>query len=68
MHVFRFKNKNLWIAIILSSVGILFHDDSAFCSGSEGTCFQRNLGVSHFIVTFNHLEWTYSICAVWVNP
>ena len=34
------------IAVILSSVGILFHEDSTFCS--EVTCFKRNRGVSHF--------------------
>ena len=34
------------IAIILSSVGILFHEDNTFCS--EVTCFERNRGVSHF--------------------
>ena len=33
-------------AVILSSIGILFHEDSNFCS--EVTCFQRNLGVAHF--------------------
>ena len=34
------------IAVILSSVRILFHEDSTFCS--EVTCFERNHGVSHF--------------------
>ena len=34
------------IAVIVSSVGILFHEDSTFCS--EVTCFERNRGVSHF--------------------
>ena len=34
------------IALILSFVGILFHEDSTFCL--EVTCFERNRGVSHF--------------------
>ena len=34
------------IAVILSSVGILFHEDSTFCS--EVICFERKRGVSHF--------------------
>ena len=33
-------------AVILSSVGMLFPDDSQFCS--EVTCFRRNLGVFTF--------------------
>ena len=40
------KTKLYEIAVILSSVRILFHDDSSFCS--EVTCFESNLGVSHF--------------------
>ena len=40
------KSKFYEIPVFLSSVGILFHDDSTFCS--EVTCFERNLGVSHF--------------------
>ena len=48
------KTKFYEIAIILSSVGILFHEGSTFCS--EVTCFERNLGVSHFHGKFNHLE------------
>ena len=34
------------IAVILFSVGILFHEGSTFCA--EVTCFERNRGVSHF--------------------
>ena len=43
------------IAVIFSSVWILFHEDST--------------AVFHiFIVKFHHLDWTYSIRAVWVKP
>ena len=45
MHLFRFKTF-YEIAVILSSVGILFHEDGTFCS--EVACFERNRGVSHF--------------------
>ena len=55
------------IVVILSSVGILFHEDSTFCS--EVTCFERNAWCFHiFIVTFQSSGVNYSICAVWVNP
>ena len=40
------KTKFHEIEVILSSVGILFAEDSTFCS--EVTCFKRNRGVSHF--------------------
>ena len=40
------KTKCYEIAVILSSIVILFNDDSTFCS--EVTCFERNLSVSHF--------------------
>ena len=46
MHLFRFKTTFYEIAVILFSVGILFHEDSTFCS--EVTCLERNRGVSHF--------------------
>ena len=47
MHLYiNLKTKFYEIAVILASVGILFHDDSTFCS--EVTWFERNLGVSHF--------------------
>ena len=39
------RTKFYEIAVILSSVGILFHDDITFCS--EINSFERNLGVSH---------------------
>ena len=35
------------IAVILSSVGISFDENSTFCSGV--TCFEINLGVSNFL-------------------
>ena len=63
------KTKLYNIAVVLSSAGILFHDDSTICS--EVKCFERNLGVHIFIIRFyNHLEGAYSnlLCAVWVNP
>ena len=42
-----FKKKTFYkIAVILSSVGILFHDDSTICS--DITCFEGNFSVSHF--------------------
>ena len=45
--IWIFKKKTFYeIIVILSSVGILCHKDSTFCS--EVTCFERNRGVSHF--------------------
>ena len=40
------KTKFHEIEVILSSVGILFAEDSTFCSAV--TCFKRNRSVSHF--------------------
>ena len=61
------KTKLYEISVILSFVGILFHDDSSFLFRSY-TFWKKPWCFHTFIVTFNRLEWTCSICAVWVNP
>ena len=48
MHLLDLKTTFFETAVILSSVGISFHEDSTFCS--EVTCFKRYRGISNFIV------------------
>ena len=53
------------IAVILSSLGILFYEDSTF---QKLHALKKTVAFHIFIEKFHHLDWTYSICAVWVNP